>query len=116
LGITRSELDTMAVTDPRKAVAMDVAAYKANKDIPGGIHDLWTCLRRFHWKDRNRRTTKSAAHARLSSRPTTVIYAGFRIDSRHREIAQNPKWLSLLIGLPSEFPPSHILKAQLGSF
>jgi carbonic anhydrase len=37
LGVTRSELDTMAVTDPRKAVAMDVAAYKANKDIPGGF-------------------------------------------------------------------------------
>ncbi len=37
LGVTRSELNTMAVTDPRKAVAMDVAAYKANKDIPGGF-------------------------------------------------------------------------------
>jgi carbonic anhydrase len=27
----------MAVTDPRKAVAMDVAAYKANKDLAGGF-------------------------------------------------------------------------------
>jgi len=27
----------MAVPDPRKAVAMDVAAYKANRDIPRGF-------------------------------------------------------------------------------
>jgi carbonic anhydrase len=37
LGVTRSELDSMAITDPRKAVAMDVAAYKANDKIPGGF-------------------------------------------------------------------------------
>jgi carbonic anhydrase len=27
----------MAITDPRKAVAMDVAAYKSNKELPGGF-------------------------------------------------------------------------------
>ena len=37
LGVTRSQLDSMAITDPRKAVAMDVAAYKAHPDIPGGF-------------------------------------------------------------------------------
>jgi carbonic anhydrase len=37
LGVARSELDSMAVTDPRKAVAMDIAAYKANQEIPGGF-------------------------------------------------------------------------------
>jgi carbonic anhydrase len=37
LGVTRSQLDSMAITDPRQAVAMDVAAYKANPDIPGGF-------------------------------------------------------------------------------
>ncbi|MCU1323484.1 MAG: Carbonic anhydrase [Acidobacteriaceae bacterium] len=37
LGVTRSELESMAITDPRKAVAMDVAAYKAVKELPGGF-------------------------------------------------------------------------------
>jgi carbonic anhydrase len=37
LGVTRSELDMMSINDPRKAVAMDVAAYKANRDIPGAF-------------------------------------------------------------------------------
>jgi carbonic anhydrase len=37
LGVTRSQLDSMAITDPRQAVAMDVAAYKAYPDIPGGF-------------------------------------------------------------------------------
>jgi carbonic anhydrase len=37
LGVTRTELASMAVTDPRKAVALDAAAYRANKDIPGGF-------------------------------------------------------------------------------
>jgi carbonic anhydrase len=36
LGVTRAELESMAVTDPHKAVAMDVDAYRANKDISGG--------------------------------------------------------------------------------
>ena len=35
LGVTRSQLDCMEVTDPDKAVAMDVAAWKANLDVPG---------------------------------------------------------------------------------
>ena len=37
LGVTRAELESMVVTDPRKAVAMDVGAYKANNDLPGGF-------------------------------------------------------------------------------
>jgi carbonic anhydrase len=37
LGVPRSQLDAMAITDPCKAVAIDVAAYKANPDIPGGF-------------------------------------------------------------------------------
>ncbi|WP_255551349.1 carbonic anhydrase [Granulicella sp. dw_53] len=37
LGVTRSELDSMAITDPRKAVAMDIAAYKANPALPAGF-------------------------------------------------------------------------------
>jgi carbonic anhydrase len=37
LGVSRSELESMEITDPRKAVAMDVAAYKANKELPGGF-------------------------------------------------------------------------------
>ncbi|TPG52254.1 carbonic anhydrase [Sphingomonas glacialis] len=37
LGVSREELDEMAVLDPRKAVAMDVAAYKANPDLAGGF-------------------------------------------------------------------------------
>ena len=42
LGVMRSQLDAMAITDPRRAVAIDVATYKANQDIPGGfmISDL----------------------------------------------------------------------------
>jgi carbonic anhydrase len=37
LGVSRPKLDLMAITDPRKAVAMDVEAYKSNEDIPGGF-------------------------------------------------------------------------------
>jgi len=37
LGVVRSELDSMAITGPRKAVAMDVAAYQANNELPGGF-------------------------------------------------------------------------------
>jgi len=37
LGVSRSQLDSMAITDPRKAVAMDIAAYKSNPNIPGGF-------------------------------------------------------------------------------
>lgn len=36
LGVSRTELDSMAITDPHKAVAMDIAAYRANTAIPGG--------------------------------------------------------------------------------
>ena len=35
LGVTRKQLECMEVTDPYKAVAMDVAAWRANQDIPG---------------------------------------------------------------------------------
>ena len=35
LGVTRSQLECMDVTDPYRAVAMDVAAWKANLDVPG---------------------------------------------------------------------------------
>jgi carbonic anhydrase len=35
LGVTRTQLECMAVTDPFKAVAMDVAAWQANPDVPG---------------------------------------------------------------------------------
>jgi carbonic anhydrase len=35
LGVTRPQLECMEVTDPYKAVAMDVAAWKASADIPG---------------------------------------------------------------------------------
>jgi len=37
LGVSRPQLDLMAIADPRKAVAMDVEAYKSNEDIPGGF-------------------------------------------------------------------------------
>jgi carbonic anhydrase len=37
LGVGREALDSMSITDPRKAVAMDVAAYKADLDIPSGF-------------------------------------------------------------------------------
>jgi carbonic anhydrase len=37
LGVAESELDSMAVTDPRKAVAMDIAKYRTEMDIPGGF-------------------------------------------------------------------------------
>ena len=36
LGVSRTELDSMAIIDPHKAVAMDIAAYRANTAIPGG--------------------------------------------------------------------------------
>ena len=37
LGVTRSRLDCMEVTDPYKAVAMDVAAWQADADVPGAF-------------------------------------------------------------------------------
>ncbi|MCW6512057.1 carbonic anhydrase [Lichenifustis flavocetrariae] len=37
LGVTRPQLDCMEVTDPYKAVAQDVAAWKANPEVPGGF-------------------------------------------------------------------------------
>ena len=36
MGVVPSELDSLAVTDPYKAVALDVAALMANPDIAGG--------------------------------------------------------------------------------
>ena len=36
LGVDRAQLDSMAITDPYKAVAMDIAAYRANTEIPAG--------------------------------------------------------------------------------
>ena len=35
LGVSRSQLDCMEITDPYKAVALDVAAWKASADVPG---------------------------------------------------------------------------------
>jgi carbonic anhydrase len=37
LGVSREALDTMAIGDPRRAVALDVAALKADPDLPGGF-------------------------------------------------------------------------------
>jgi carbonic anhydrase len=37
LGVEEHELDSMAVTDPRKAVAMDIAAYRMETKIPDGF-------------------------------------------------------------------------------
>ena len=37
LGVSRPQLDLMAIADPRKAVAMDVEAYRSNEEIPGGF-------------------------------------------------------------------------------
>ena len=37
LGVTRPQLECMEVTDPCKAVAQDVAAWKASPDVPGGF-------------------------------------------------------------------------------
>jgi carbonic anhydrase len=37
MGVARAELDKLAITDPHKAVALDVAALKANPDLPGGF-------------------------------------------------------------------------------
>ena len=37
LGVTRPHLDCMEIADPYKAVALDVAAWKANADVPGGF-------------------------------------------------------------------------------
>jgi carbonic anhydrase len=37
LGVGRADLDSMAITNPREAVAVDVAAYKSNHDLPGGF-------------------------------------------------------------------------------
>lgn len=36
LGVSRAELDSMAITDPYQAVALDIAAYRTNTAIPGG--------------------------------------------------------------------------------
>ena len=36
-GVAPAELDAMAITDPHKAVAIDVAALKANPLLPGGF-------------------------------------------------------------------------------
>jgi carbonic anhydrase len=37
MGVTRAELEQLSVTDPYKAVALDVAALKANPDLSGGF-------------------------------------------------------------------------------
>ena len=37
LGVTRPELDAMSITNPREAVAMDVATYQANPALPGSF-------------------------------------------------------------------------------
>ena len=37
LGVSRTELESMSITDPRKAVVQDIAAYRANLEIPGGF-------------------------------------------------------------------------------
>jgi carbonic anhydrase len=36
MGVALEQLDTLAITDPRKSVALDVAALKANPQISGG--------------------------------------------------------------------------------
>lgn len=37
MGVPRSELEAVEATDPYKAVAVDVAALKANVNVPGGF-------------------------------------------------------------------------------
>ena len=37
MGVSRSDLEAVAVTDPYEAVAVDVAALKANPNLPGGF-------------------------------------------------------------------------------
>jgi len=37
LGVTRAALDAMSITDPRKAVARDVASYQAEANLPSGF-------------------------------------------------------------------------------
>jgi carbonic anhydrase len=37
MGVPTDQLDTLAITDPHKAVAIDVAALKANPMLPGGF-------------------------------------------------------------------------------
>ena len=37
LGVTREELETLAITDPDRAVAIDVAALMANQQMPDGF-------------------------------------------------------------------------------
>jgi carbonic anhydrase len=37
LGVTRDALDSMSITDPRKAIASDVAAYQADANLPSGF-------------------------------------------------------------------------------
>jgi carbonic anhydrase len=36
MGVGLEQLDTLAITDPRKSVALEVAALKANPQISGG--------------------------------------------------------------------------------
>jgi carbonic anhydrase len=36
MGVALTELDALAVTDPRNSVALDIAALRANPEIPGG--------------------------------------------------------------------------------
>jgi carbonic anhydrase len=36
-GVATTELEPLAITDPRKSVAVDVAALKANPQLPGGF-------------------------------------------------------------------------------
>lgn len=36
MGVSLEELDALAITDPYKSVAVDIAALRANPDIPGG--------------------------------------------------------------------------------
>jgi carbonic anhydrase len=37
MGVAPDGLDALAITDPHKAVAIDVAALKANPKLPGGF-------------------------------------------------------------------------------
>ena len=37
MGVADDKLDDLAITDPYKAVALDVASLKANPNLPGGF-------------------------------------------------------------------------------
>jgi carbonic anhydrase len=37
MGVSPKELDALAITDPRAAVAIDIARLKANRELPGGF-------------------------------------------------------------------------------